>query len=120
MDRRYFTELELDTFRECFSYFDKRADGKMQNSDVALALRAMGALVEDWEVKELVMKYDPDNRGCIQFDQYEKMLADVYGKPDSPKEVISAFQTYDKTSQGLLDVSEMKHVLTRIGDVLSP
>ena len=48
------------------------------------------------------------------------MLADVYGKPDSPKEIMNAFQTYDKTNSGLLDVQEMKHVLTRVGDVLSP
>ena len=27
---------------------------------------------------------------------------------------------FDKSNNGLLDVNEMKHVLTRIGDVLSP
>jgi Ca2+-binding EF-hand superfamily protein len=31
-----------------------------------------------------------------------------------------AFQCFDKSNSGLLAVDEMKHVLTRVGDVLSP
>jgi len=42
-----FNELEVSKFRECFTFFDKHATGTMQTQDVGLALRAMGALVNE-------------------------------------------------------------------------
>ena len=36
------------------------------------------------------------------------------------REVTNAFAHFDKRASGLLGIEEMKHVLTKIGDVLSP
>ena len=54
-----FTELEYEKFREAFKFFDRNGDGTMSTDDVGLALRAMGALVNNKEIKVLIGKYDP-------------------------------------------------------------
>ncbi len=55
-----FTDIELEKFKEAFIFFDRNGDGTMKAEDVGLAMRAMGALVSDGEVKTLLRKYDPD------------------------------------------------------------
>lgn len=57
----------------------------MQTQDCGLALRAMGALVNDKEVKKLVLKYDVNKTGKVSFDEYMQMMAEVVDKEDSPE-----------------------------------
>ena len=49
----------------------------MIGSDVALALRAMGALVTGSEIDSLMMKYDADRTGKISLDDYLNMMAEI-------------------------------------------
>lgn len=48
------------------------------------------------------------------------MMSEVVNKPDDQEIIKSAFSAFDKQENGVLDIEEMKHVLTRIGDTLSP
>ena len=46
-------------------------------------------------------------------------MAEVQGRPDGSKQIDQAFSVFDKYDQsGSLSISEMKHVLERIGDPL--
>ena len=92
----------------------------MKVEDVGLAMRSMGALVSAKEIKLLVAKYDPDRTGKIVQDDYISMMSEVVNKPDDKDIIKSAFSAFDKQDNGFLDIEEMKHVLTRIGDTLSP
>lgn len=114
-----FTDAELDKFKEAFVYFDRNGDGTMSAGDVCLAMRAMGALVSEKEVQNLLNKYDPDNIGTIDLSDFIACMAEVVGKEDSPAEIRNAFSVFDKDDNGYLPVDEMRHVLTRIGDTLS-
>lgn len=89
-------------------------------ADVGLAMRAMGALVTGKELRILLDKYDQDRTGKISQDDYINMLAEIDWSPDSPEEIRTAFASFDKSEDGMLDIEEMKHVLQRIGDVLTP
>ncbi len=35
-------------------------------------------------------------------------------------QTVKAFSSFDKEGSGFVDIEEMKHVLTKVGDVLSP
>lgn len=92
----------------------------MLTQDVGLALRAMGALINDRDIKQLIKKYDLQKTGRIAFNEYLLMMSEVVDKNDNPDLIGQAFSGFDKSQSGLLDIDEMKHVLTRVGDVLSP
>jgi Ca2+-binding EF-hand superfamily protein len=53
-----FTDIELEKFKQAFVFFDRDGDGTMACDDVCLAMRAMGALATEKEVKNLLKKYD--------------------------------------------------------------
>lgn len=91
----------------------------MKSEDVGLAMRAMGALVSDNEVKTLLRKYDPDGTCTIDLNDFIGCMAEIVNKDDNPNEIKNSFSVFDKEDNGLLPVDEMRHVLTRIGDPLS-
>ena len=82
-----FTENDLTALRECFAFFDLNSDGTMKTTDVPTALRAMGALVNDREVKVLTQKYDSDKVGRVTFDDYASMMSEVRDKPDDTNQI---------------------------------
>lgn len=92
----------------------------MKVEDVGLALRAMGALVTGKEIAIFIEKYDRDRTGKVTQDDYINMLAEIDWTPDTPDDIRAAFSAFDKTEDGQLDLEEMRHVLQRIGDTLSP
>ena len=114
-----FTDIELEKFKEAFVFFDRQGDGTMSSSDVILAMRAMGALVTEHEVKNLLKKYDPDRTGTIDVNDFIACMAEVVNKEDNEHEIRNAFSVFDKDENGMLPIDEMRHVLTRIGDPLS-
>ena len=114
-----FTDLEMEKFKEAFIFFDRDGDGTMKAEDVGLAMRAMGALVSNQEVKRLLKKYDPDGTGTIDLNDFIACMAEVAGKEDNPGEIKNSFSVFDKDDNGMLPIEEMRHVLTRIGDPLT-
>lgn len=88
--------------------------------DLALAMRSMGTLVTNQEVAALAKKYDRDNLGVITLLDFKQCIAEVQGKPDGADQIRSAFAIFDKyDSSGSMDLVEMKHILSRIGDPLT-
>jgi len=115
-----FTDLEVEKFREAFTFFDRNGDGTMSAKDVGLAMRSMGALINQKEIDLLVLKYDPDRTQKIHLEDYISMMAEVVTKPDDEDKIRTAFSAFDKQENGMLDIEEMKHVLTKVGDPLKP
>ena len=119
MDER-FTDLELEKFKEAFVFFDRSGDGTMRSTDLCLAMRAMGALVTEHEVKLLLLKYDPDGTGYIDLNDFVACMAEVTeAKEDGEPGIREGFGVFDKEENGMLALEEMRHVLTRIGDPLT-
>jgi Ca2+-binding EF-hand superfamily protein len=75
-----FTDIELEKFKQAFIFFDRDGDGTMACDDVCLAMRAMGALVTEKEVKNLLKKYDPDHTGTIDVNDFIACMAEVSTK----------------------------------------
>lgn len=91
----------------------------MDTRDLANAMRSLGALITDAEVKVLIDKYDPDKTGFIALSDFNSCMAEIQDKPDGEKEILQAFSVFDKyDDNGSLKISEMKHIMERIGDPL--
>ena len=123
--REKFTPNEIERYKECFTFFDREGDSCMIKGDVALALRAMGALVTGSEIESLMRKYDPDRTEKISQEDYLNMLAEItldsnQNGNEEAATIQAAFSPFDKAEGGMLDLEEMRHVLTRIGDALGP
>jgi Ca2+-binding EF-hand superfamily protein len=65
-----FSEEELEAYKEGFKFFDKRNDGTIDNENLPLAFRSMGLLVSGDEIKAFLKRFDPDNNGSIDQNDY--------------------------------------------------
>ena len=92
----------------------------MKTEDVGLALRSMGALITGKEIRIFIEKYDPNRTGKVSQDDYINMLAEIEWKPDTEDDVKDAFSAFDKSGDGELSLDEMRHVLSKVGDTLTP
>ena len=72
-----FSDFELAKFNEIFIYFDRHGDGTMDVRDLPKALRAMGALVNDIEIKHLLDIYDKKRLGFISFADFQNCMAEI-------------------------------------------
>ena len=48
------------------------------------------------------------------------ILAEIDWTPETQDDIKAAFSAFDKGEEGMLNLEEMRHVLSRIGDVLTP
>ena len=112
-----FTELETQMFRDLFQFFDRRGDQTIDVRDLGKAMRSVGALLSDHEVKILVQKYDPRGSGFVSFVDFLSCMAEVQAKPDGEENIRNAFSVFDKYDDSQsMSLAEMKHVLSTIGD----
>ena len=58
----------LTEFRDAFSLFDKRGDGKIDSDQVGDVLRALGLNPTEVDVKKIVQEIDPDGKPNVTTD----------------------------------------------------
>lgn len=103
-----------------FSFFDQ-GNNLIAVEDLGQCLRAAGCLCTDVEVQNLTIKYDPNNTWRIDFEDFKLCAQEltIHNEIDTVPEIENAFNVFDKHENGMINIDELKHVLSRIGDVMS-
>lgn len=63
-----------------------------------------------WEVDDIFRKTDTDNSGFIDYDEFITATMDKQKSMNS-KNILKAFQLFDKDNSGSISVEELKEVL---------
>eukprot|EP00026_Physarum_polycephalum_P016300 Phypoly_transcript_17177.p2 GENE.Phypoly_transcript_17177~~Phypoly_transcript_17177.p2 ORF type:complete len:129 (+),score=20.42 Phypoly_transcript_17177:390-776(+) len=95
--------------------FDKNKDGRIDTTELAGLMRHMGHNLTGIEFNDIVNECGGQvitQDAWVRF--MGKRVADDFNAPD----VIEAFQAFDKDGKGMISISELRHILTNIGDKL--
>ncbi|KAK9716451.1 hypothetical protein RND81_06G234500 [Saponaria officinalis] len=119
MGKEYVDDQHLASMREAFALFDTDGDGMIDPSDLGAVMRSLGSnptqaqLCHIVEVEKLSNPFD--------FTQFLGIMT-KHMKPDDPFEsdLRHAFRVLDKESSGFVSVSDLRHILTNIGEKLEP
>ena len=112
---------QLDTgqkaeLREAFDLFDKDGDETISCSEFKALFRCFGMRMNDAQVDVIVKKYDVDQSGDIDFEEFCEMMAGYILAPDYDPELVEAYKVFNRNpNSGLdgIDAAELRNVLEK-------
>ena len=112
-------EDKITECREVFDLFDKDKDGSITTKELGDVMRALGANPTNTELQEMISEVDKDNSGKIEFNEFLDLFARKMKDPDTEEDLIEAFKIFDKDGSGNISASELRHVMTTLGEKLT-
>ena len=73
-------------------------------------MRSMGQNPTEDEVLNLVIEYDVNGDGTIDFDEFLEMMRKQAEQQDNSAELREAFKIFDRDGNGFIDAAELKKV----------
>eukprot|EP00128_Syssomonas_multiformis_P008865 Colp12_sorted_trinity150504_noHs@23796 len=114
-----YTEEQLSEYKEAFSLYDKKGDGKVDSADLGAALRALGQNPTESEVKKLIVEIDPNGTKRLGFEEVLPLLAVTKKEHGKSEDFVEGLKVFDKEGNGYISAAELRHVLTSLGEPLS-
>ena len=108
-----------------FDYFlfkiclDKNANGTITTDELGTVMRSLGSNITEEDLGKLVTDIKSKKNGVIDFKGFIDIMASRKNDVDTQLEIQEALKTFDKEGNGLLLVSEIKHILTNVGEKMS-
>ena len=136
-------QAQSTNFKEAFSLFDKRGNGRVALPDLGDLLRACGQNPTLAEIKDLesqmggdckkyptrrherMRRQDARNTDSgdvtVDFDNFQRVLNRPGGfrDPGEPEEYFRGFQVFDKELTGFIGVGQFRYILTNLGEKMS-
>ncbi|XP_076057129.1 neo-calmodulin-like [Oratosquilla oratoria] len=113
------TEDLVAEFKEAFMLFDKDEDGMITTAELGVVMRSLGQRPSETELRNLVSEVDTSGDGTIEFNEFLQMMSKKLKDVDNEDELKEAFKVFDKKNSGFLSSSELRHVMTSLGEKLS-
>ncbi|KAH9908505.1 myosin regulatory light chain cdc4 [Xylariomycetidae sp. FL2044] len=104
-------------YKEAFSLFDKRGNGRVTLDSLGDLLRACGQNPTLSEIRDL----ERNVGGDFDFETFSKILNRPGGfrDPGEPEEYCRGFQVFDKDMTGFIGVGQLKYILTNLGEKMT-
>ncbi|ELP84686.1 calmodulin, putative [Entamoeba invadens IP1] len=118
-DKKELTVEQQQEYKEAFQLFDKDNDGKITAEELGTVMRALGANPTMLKISEIVKQFDKENSGKFDQATFLNIMLDYGQEVDSTEDIKKAFEIFDKERNGFISASELKHVLTTLGEKLS-
>merc|ERR1739846_289607 len=95
------TDDQIEEFREAFHLFDRNQDGTIVKYDLANVLKAIGQNPSDEETQQLIMRFDSDGSGSIDFPEFLSLIAKIQKDAlDDREEIKEAIAVFDQDQKG--------------------
>ena len=82
-------------------------------------MRALGANPTEAELQKMINEVDQNGSGKIEFKEFLELIAKKMKDIDTEEDLIEAFKVFDKDGNGVISESELKHILTTLGERLT-
>ena len=114
------SEMKIAEFKAAFELFDKDRDGKITTKELGTVMRNLGQNPSESELTEMIAEVDLDGNGTIDFKEFLGLMVRKMKDTDTEEELLEAFKVFDRDANGFITNHELRHVMTYLGDPLSP
>ena len=131
------SEEQIAELKQAFNEFDVDGGGTINTTELGYAMRAMGMNPTEQELLDLInqvntssllihlfikfdkkfllIQYDTDGSGMIEFPEFCNMMSDKMNTVNDADMIRMAFRVLDKYGTGTISSKNFKHLMTHIG-----
>lgn len=99
-----------EELRQAFDLFDTEGTGRIQASEVKIALRALGFEVRKEELRQLLAEVGSTPQGTIDYSEFKGVLLLKMGEREPKEEVQRAMRHFDEGDKGYISFDDLKAV----------
>ena len=109
-------ENKIGEYKNIFDKFDSNKDGFVNSLELANILKSIDINVSDEEIKQILLELDLEKNGEINYEELLELVEKRQKETDPAEKVINAFKLFDKDGNGLINISELKHIISNFGN----
>jgi centrin-1 len=113
------TDAQRDELREAFDLFDSEGTGRIQATEVKVALRALGFEVKKDELKQLLADVGTNMSSTMDFNEFLRVILHKVGEKETKEEVLRAFKMFDEHDRGYISFDDLKQISQMLGQDLT-
>lgn len=106
-------------YQEAFEMFDVNKDGTISKKELEFILRSLNEDPDEDEINQLLEDVDVDGNGEIDFEEFVALMGKRQKTIDLEAEIINAFKVFDKEEEGLISITDLRHILSNLKDFMS-
>ncbi|KAI9209433.1 calmodulin [Polychytrium aggregatum] len=111
--------MSTDEYREAFNLFDKDSDGQLDINEVGTVMRALGQNPTQAELNQIKANFQAKGKTQIDFSDFLPLMASPRDASNMKRDVEAAFKVFDKENLGYINVNQLVHILTSVGEKLT-
>ncbi|XP_070688887.1 calmodulin-like protein 4a [Pempheris klunzingeri] len=116
---KFFTPVQINEFKECFSLYDKKQKGKIDAKDLITVMRCLGTSPTFGEIERHLQVHKIEKTGELDFSSFLTMMHRQMQQEDPKTEILEALRMTDKQKKGYIQASELRAKLTKLGEKLT-
>ena len=105
--------------KDIFYLVDQDKDNKIDTNEVGVTLRALGIYLSQEDISQITNEIDPSGCGKVTYEQFKDLYITKLSTNKKVNDLVKAFKSFDKENKGVINLNELKHGLTVLGEPLS-
>ncbi|XP_020663800.2 calmodulin-like protein 4 isoform X1 [Pogona vitticeps] len=116
---KFLSQDQINEFKECFSLYDKKQNGKIKASDLIMVMRCLGTSPTPAEVGRHLQLHKVDTNAELDFSTFLTIMYKQMQQEDPKNEILLAMLMADKQKTGFITVAELRAKLMNLGEKMS-
>ncbi|KAF4360428.1 hypothetical protein F8388_001899 [Cannabis sativa] len=109
---------QVSSMKEAFTLFDTDGDGRIAPSELGILMRSLGGNPTQAQLKSIIA--EEKLTAPFDFPRFLDLMAKHMKPEPFDRQLRDAFKVLDKECTGYVSVTELRHILTSIGEKLEP
>lgn len=105
--------------KDIFYLVDQDKDNKIDTNEVGVTLRALGIYLSQEDIVQISKEIDPTGCGKVTYEQFKELYIKKLSTNKKVNDLVKAFKSFDKENKGVINLNDLKHGLTVLGEPLS-
>ncbi|XP_048733345.2 calmodulin-like isoform X2 [Ostrea edulis] len=112
---------QLSEIRTLFTAYDKNKDGFLTSKEVAALLQSgkLSANVPYNAMQKIVREVEKRDKKMVSMTQFTELLGKHCSEYNPMADMLEAFKVFDKNGDGVISVSELRQVMSNLGQSLT-